>query len=204
VIDMKRIGSIAAGLLLLTGVAAAQEQTLINGEIDHGGYGALTVKTTRVNGETGVMMGAAGAWVIDHTVLVGFEGSGLVNRVEGNKLQASGEPYILRLNEGGIRIGYIHNSDDALHFTASTMIGAGSMTLSERFVWTDDDDFAWDIDQMYMIIEPEVAAELNITKWMRAQVGASYRIVTGADYEGMTSTDLSGPAGTVTLKFGVF
>jgi hypothetical protein len=201
---MKRIASVAAVLVLATASASAQESTLLNGNIDHGGYGGAIVKFTRVNGELGVMTGAGGAWIIDHNAYLGIEGTSLVNKVEGNTRQASGEPYILRLNEGGIRIGYIHNSDDALHFTVGTMIGAGSMTLSERYVWTDDDDFAWDVDQMYFIVEPEVAAEVNITSWMRAQVGASYRLVSGADYEGLRSGNLSGPAGTFMLKFGSF
>lgn len=193
-----------AVLFLLPILTTAQEATLISGDMDHGGYGGLVTKVTRINGEAGAMVGAEGAWIIDHTAYLGFQGTGLMNRIDAKKLQPSGRPYVLRLNEYGVRAGYIHNSDDLVHFSAGAIVGGGSMLLTERYVWTDDSDFHWDSDQMYFLVEPEVAAEINLTKWMRALVGASYRIVAGADYEGMTSSDLSGPAGTVTLKFGSF
>ncbi|HVK39585.1 MAG TPA: hypothetical protein VNA88_13690 [Candidatus Kapabacteria bacterium] len=200
---MKRIALLAA-LVLIPVVAAAQESTIFSGDIDHGGYGGMVTKLTSINGELGVMMGGEGAWVIDHTAYLGFQGTGLVNRMDAKKLQTNGEPYVLRVNEFGLRAGYIHNSDDVLHLTAGTLIGGGSMLLSERFVWTDDSDVQWDTDQMYFLLEPEVAAELNVTKWMRVAATGSYRFAIGADYEGMTESDLSGPTGSLTLRFGWF
>jgi hypothetical protein len=201
---MKRFALFSA-FLLMPLVAVAQDATLLGSDVDHGGYGGLVTKVTPINGETGVMLGGEAVWIIDRNLYVGIQALGIVNKVEAKVTQADGRPYLLWLNELGGRVGYILNPDEMIHFSGGALIGGGSMQFADRYFWSDPAKVETLGDQnYYFLVEPEVAAELNVTSWMRAKLGASYRIVAGADAEGMTNGDLSGPAGSLTLMFGSF
>lgn len=201
---MKRFAMLSA-ILLMPLVAAAQDATLLGPDVDHGGYGGLVTKVTPINGQAALMLGGEGVWIIDRSVYVGAQAMGIVNSVDAPKLQATGKPYLLWLNEAGVRGGYILNSDNLVHFSAGALVGAGSMQLADRYPWTDPAKVETYGDQdYYFLLEPEVGAELNVAPWMRARLGASYRIVSGAESEGMTNGALSGPAGSLTLMFGSF
>lgn len=201
---MKRFAVLSA-FLFLPLVAAAQDATLINGDVEHGGYAGIVTKVTPINGEAAVMLGLEGAWTIDNSMYVGVQGVGIVNNIEADKLQPNGKPYLMWINEAGGRIGYIHNDEDMIHFSAGALIGAGSIQLADRYPWRDPSRVETLGDQdYYFLVEPEVAAELNITSWMRAKVAGSYRFVTGVETEGIENSDVSGPAGSFTVMFGSF
>lgn len=200
---MKRLLAIAA-LALAPTMITAQESTLIEGDIDHGGYGAFVVKAAQIDGRTGAFVGGAGAWIIDHVAYLGIEGTGFTNRVDATSLKPDGNPYVLRFSEGGIRAGYIHRSDDLLHVTAGALIGGGTILRQRNVARGPEDLRDAASERVYFMVEPEIGAELNITTWMRAHLGASYRIVSVSDYEGLTSDDLSGPSASFSLRFGSF
>jgi hypothetical protein len=90
-----------------------------------------------------------------------------------------------------------------IHFTGGALIGAGSLQLADRYPWRDPAKIeTYGDEDYYLLIEPEVAAEINVTSWMRARLGASYRFVSGVETKNMTNADLDGPAGSFTLSFG--
>ena len=96
-----------------------QEETLVGtGEIDHGGYGALVVKVTGINGETAILVGGRGGWIINHTFVLGGGGYGLVNNLRpddpGSFLFPDGET-LLNFGYGGLELAYIINSDKLIH-----------------------------------------------------------------------------------------
>ncbi len=68
--------------VILTLPAFSQEQTLIgDGDIESGGFGGPAVKVTSINGETAVLIGGCGGWIINHTFVLGGAGYGLVTNV---------------------------------------------------------------------------------------------------------------------------
>jgi hypothetical protein len=200
-----KLFSLLSAILLMPLVAVAQDATLLDDQIDHGLYGGLITKVTPINGQAGFMVGAEATWIVDRELYVGAQVLGIANEVDAVKLQSNGTPYLMWANEIGGRAGYILNSEDLVHFSAGALVGAGSLQLADRYPWTDPADVETVGDQdYYLIVEPEVAAELNVAPWMRAKVAGSYRIVNGAETEGVTNGDLSGPAGSLTLMFGSF
>ena len=46
--------------------AFAQEQTLISGKVESGGFGGPTLKVTKMKGESGLLIGGRGGWIINH------------------------------------------------------------------------------------------------------------------------------------------
>jgi hypothetical protein len=69
-------------VFVFTFSAFAQETTLINGEIESGGFGGPVLKVTSINGENAVMIGGRGGWIINHSLVLGGGGYGLVTEVK--------------------------------------------------------------------------------------------------------------------------
>ncbi|MBK7412700.1 MAG: hypothetical protein IPI29_09130 [Ignavibacteria bacterium] len=61
-------------------------QTLIPaGEIHNGGFGALVVKVGAMDGETAVLFGGRGGWVINRTFVIGGGGYGYTDMMHHNQ-----------------------------------------------------------------------------------------------------------------------
>ena len=189
-------------LLLLTGMLAlpalAGEKTLIGDltEVEHGGFGGPVVRFTQINGEIGVLTGGRGGWIIDHRFVLGGGGFGLANRIDIQVPDATGATTEakLEMGYGGGMVEVIITSDELIHFSVECLVGAGGLT-SPDYPGEDDAFFA---------LEPGANLILNITKFFRFGLGASYRYIAGASYKGIDSSDLSGPSAVVTFKFGSF
>lgn len=186
--------------MLVTSVFA-QEQTLISGDLEIGGFGGPVVKLTQMVDDFGVLVGGRGGWIINHTITLGGGGYGLVNEIETVKISPDTTLY-LNMGYGGLEIGYVHASDKLVHFTVQTLIGVGGISHSERneFVKTN---FEGDPDAFF-VIEPSMDVVLNVTRYFRFAVGASYRYISGVDFSGIDDSDLNGLSAQITLKFGSF
>ena len=188
-------------ILMIAVPAFADEQTLISGDIESGGYGGIEVKFADINGEWEVLVGGRGAWIINHKFLLGGAGYGLAT--QGKISPQSVFPYYyyvdrFEMGYGGVMIGYVAGSDRLIHLTVETLIGGGGITpFNERY----DGDFDTDV---FFIAEPEVSFVANLTKMVRFGFGASYRFTSGVDYLGLDDNDISGPAINLMLKFGKF
>ncbi len=184
--------------------AKAQElQTLIEGDVTHGGFGGPIIKFGNVAGSSAVWVGGRGGWIINlneqHAISLGGGGYGLATNhrvpvpVDGND-----ELYALN-GYGGFIFEYTNQSYRLLHFTASTLIGGGGLMLRER----NYEDVSDDVNP-YFVLEPAVNAELNVTSFFRIAVGASYRMTSGISDFGYRDKDFSGLHGNITFKFGGF
>lgn len=183
-------------LLLLSTPASATERTLIIGQVEHGGFGGPVVKFTQINQKFGVLVGGRGGWIINHTFVIGGGGYGLVNQVNADVPDTT-----ISFGYGGGELEYIVRSDDVLHFTLQTLIGAGAVDLMEKdFVSSQSDHRA---DAVF-VGELNANLELNVTPWFRLNFGAGYRLVSGVNTPGLSNSDLGGPTGALTLKFGKF
>ncbi len=201
-------------ILMLVSVSMfAQEETLLSGEIEHGGFGGPVVKMTSVKKEFGVLVGGYGGWLINHTFMIGGGGYGLVNKIKGDQSAQNAyqvytdRPVNIEFGYGGVVFEYIHNSNSLIHFAFSTLIGAGGVTYNER----DYDDWDWDDhhnderpNDAFFVAEPEIKAELNVASFFRINVGGSYRFISGVNLVGLKNSDLSGPSANITFKFGKF
>ena len=197
--------NILVGLLVLLTTAfvfAADEETLIKGDVEHGGYGGPLVKFGQIHGDLGVAAGGKGGWIINHTFSIGGAGYGFSNDIIVGK-DANGKNLYLHAGYGGFLVEYISNSDDLIHTTYSLLIGAGgaNVSLNRMGDIPDPEDKSADA---FFVVEPEVNLDVNITKWMRGSVGAGYRFVSGVNLPGVSNSDLAGPTLQLVLKFGKF
>jgi hypothetical protein len=186
-------------VLMLSLSAYGDEETLISGDIESGGYGGVEVKFADINGEWEVLVGGRGGWIINHQFVLGGAGYGLATRGEIRPRVIY--PYYIdefEMGYGGVLLGYISRSDKLIHLTIETLIGGGGITPYDQ---TFNGEFDSDA---FFIVEPEVSFIANVSKLMRFGFGASYRITSGVEYLGLDDDDISGPAINLMVKFGKF
>ncbi len=183
-----------ACLLSVPVYAQEDAETLIQGDIEHGGFGGPVVKFSSMNNESAVLVGGRGGWIINHLISLGGGGYGLASEIQTNP----GE--LLVFGYGGFEMEYIIASDRLLHTTIRTLIGAGGLSSVNDDLSTDDETNG----DAFFVLEPSVNAELNLTQFFRLNAGLGYRYISGVDRFNLSDADVSGLNATLTLKFGLF
>lgn len=178
-----------------------QEQTLVGGgEITHGGFGGPVVKFTQIKNESAVLVGGRGGWIINHTFIIGGGGYGLATQIKTDDIFYN--EAFLNFGYGGLELEYIIQSDNVVHFSVYTLIGAGGITYNNNYM---EDWSSWDFgNDEFFVFEPAVNVEVNITSFFRINAGANYRYISGVNYDNLNNSDLAGFAGVLTFKFGSF
>lgn len=199
---MKKHLSLAILLLAAVGFAHAAEQTLLTGELVHGGYGAPVVKFSSISNNFAVFVGGQGGWIINHKLVLGAGGYGLVT---DHRLPSSydrrDDSDKLSVGYGGLFFGYIDDSDRIIHPTIQLLIGGGSLEPRK-----EGDDMYHDTNDYdaFFVLEPQMGVEVNFTTFLRLEMSLSYRWVNGVEKYGYADSDISGPSGTLVFKFGRF
>lgn len=182
-----------------------EEETLFQGEIVHGGFGGPVVKFTQVKDELGILVGGRGGWIINHALSLGGGGYRLVNPIGG----PSSLPYVeprLGLGYGGFEMEYIWRSGKRVHSTVMLLVGGGGSDYYEGnesgcCFDGEEDRKNWD---SFVVVEPSFQIELNVTQFLRINVGAGWRFVTGVEKYDLSNSDIGGPSVNFILKFGRF
>ena len=119
----------------------------------------------------------------------------------------AGKDLFLTGGYGGLYIEPILFPKLPVHLSFPTLFGAGGITyVSDRHNF--DTDFIED-SEVFLLIEPSAEIELNLTKFFRLAMGASYRFPTPFNI-GLTGSSiadaksLKGVSYLMTFKFGKF
>jgi hypothetical protein len=183
-----------------------------SGTFTSGGFGGPVLKLTSMFDNTSLLVGGRGAWVINRTFAIGGGGYGLVTPRTVRTGATSDLDTNYNVGYGGGELEVILMSDDVVHFSAMTLVGAGAVSTDTRSRRMQDGEWDWDhntiTSDVFFVLEPQVNVEVNLTEWFRIAAGASYRLVNGVDTRVGTTTignsDLSGLSGVLTLKFGLY
>lgn len=203
-------------IIFMPTLVLAQEETLLSGEVDHGGFGGPVVKVTRINGQDAVLVGGRGGWIINHSFVIGGGGYGLVTDVRPSVPGMLGQDKLM-LGYGGLELEFILQSDRVVHLTVPILIGAGAVGYRTGY-WDDDLNFNFTPGfdnrfDTFFIVEPGIDLELNVVSFFRINAGISYRHVagvgvptdiTGAPRPLTSNSDLRGVSWKIGFKFGSF
>ena len=176
-----------------------QVETLFSGEIESGGYGGVFIKFGEIYDGTGVFVGGQGGWVINHQLVIGGKGYGLANRTTVNSM----DNVKLEFGCGGGFIEYMLASHKLINASVHTMIGAGGV----NYVVDKYQEPHSEIDlngDAFFVMEPGANLNLNVHDKFKIGIGATYRFVSGVDYDTLSDSDLSGFSGEFIIKFGSF
>ena len=196
----------AIALFACAAHAAAQEQhTIFSGPVPTGSYGGPVAKITTVRDQAAILVGGHGGWILNHRLILGAGGYGVVNEVNAadGALPSEG-PLDVKFGYGGFEVEYLIHPNRLGHFGVSTLIGAGANNyVKDVGPIAKSNEQAGESDVVF-VMEPGVTAELNILTWLRLNGGVSYRLVRAVDQNNLKNRDFSGLAATVSFRFGRF
>lgn len=182
--------------------------TLMGQSNSVGGYGAISMKYTRLDERDAFVFGARGGLLLGHMVTIGLGGSGFFNDVHYDS--NLGYDISLAGGYGGFFFEPILMPKLPVHVSFPVLIGAGGasvVSVNKDNFW--EDNFRSEASDAFMVIEPGIEVELNVTHFFRFCVGGYYRYTTDINIEypieyTMPVDILRGFSGGVTFKFGKF
>ncbi|MDX9750611.1 MAG: hypothetical protein RBT71_05985 [Flavobacteriales bacterium] len=210
--------TIAAMSAMAQTTEEAPMRTLLGGEkkLHHGGWGALTTHHTRIMDQDALLLGARGAWLINHRISIGIGGHGLLTPVFNNAYDAhlieQGEVPLRRsslyMGYGGLLIEPVIAYRSPVHITLPVIVGAGGVTYGHSGRLPEDADaLAHEVRydaQAFFVVEPGIELEMNIIPLVRVGIGASYRYTSDLDLPATPKDALHGLSAGISVKVGAF
>lgn len=176
-----------------------------NGKTSHGGFGAIMVNYSQFDGKDALLIGGRGGWILNHGFSIGLGGYGLTTNTFLDEVIVD-KKVQLEAGYGGLYLEAIVGSKWPIHLSFPVLLGVGGAAYTSK---SDDSNDPWDYSVVedtdgFVVVEPGVNLELNITKFFRLGLGVNYRYIYGLDLIGTASDGLDGLSGGLTFKFGKF
>lgn len=172
--------------------------TLLSKSKSVGGYGSISMSYSDIYDRDAFVFGARGAVVISHIFALGLGGSGFVTdferAVDNTKMGYAG-------GYGGLIMEPIIFPRLPVHISIPLLVGAGGIALTSYDDNYEDDTHVLESDA-FLVVEPGVELELNVTKFFRFAFCGSYRFTSNIDLANAKSFD--GLTFGINLKFGRF
>ena len=170
-----------------------------------GGYIAPEIKVGDVHEDISLFVGGRMGFTFNDKFSMGLAGYGLVSNSNFD-INRTGTPESVSIGfgYGGLNMEYTLFSNKVVHFTIPVVVGVGGVYLYE-----DQGDYLYDNfydieNSAAFVVEPGVTVELNLFKFFRIDLGASYRYVAGTELVYLQDSDLSDLSFNATFKFGFF
>ncbi len=172
------------------------------------GYGALSTQYSRFNNQSALFAGAYGGWMINHKLMIGLGGYGLVTHHNGvgKNVETNGQN-AWKMGYGGLMLEYSFLQTRRIYFTVNTLIGGGIIKNGNGrgTVSQNGSDELSDIDASgFYVVQPSVNLEMAVNKWFHIGAGVGYRYITGADQPGISNSKMSARTASLSFKFGAF
>lgn len=182
-------------------------QTIFSKKKSNGGYGALNVGYTQIDGKDALISGVRGAFIFDHSFAIGLGGYGFVNNFDyDHHSNNPEEKFSLAGGYGGIFIEPILWGKKPVHLSFPILIGMGGVALINNNYW-DWDQYHYDStydDDFFFVVEPAVELEFNLARHFRLALAASYRFTSDIEMYETDEDVLNGFNFGATFKFGKF
>jgi hypothetical protein len=180
-------------------------KTLLGPDREGGVYAAFTTGYSVIDNRHAVLFGGRFGWLASHSIGVGFGATGFINEFHYEPTLAT--DVSLAGGYGGVYIEPILFPRFPVHLSFPVLIGAGGISYISRED-NRNNDLIRD-SEAFLIVEPAAEIELNLTKFCRLAMGATYRFPTSFDV-GLTGTpkaqaqSIKGWSYTLSIKFGKF
>lgn len=194
---------------------SAPMRTLFGGQkLTSSGWGAVTTHYTEVLGQSTLLVGMRGGWLIDHRLTIGLAGQGQVigtpNSGYDAHLLASGTalqlPSHLYMGYGGLLIEPVIGYRSPVHLSLPLIIGAGGVGYQWNGHFQDgfDPRDHRDDGQAFFVLEPGAELEINVIPLVRLGLGVSYRYTSDLDLPATPKDAVRGFNAGMSVKIGRF
>jgi hypothetical protein len=186
--------------LLFSLVSMAQNtgeyQTIFrNSNMQITGQGGFDMQFSSLGGYYAYGAGGSGGAVLNKTLLIG--GFGQEYTIDRTFAIHNVDYKNLEVGYGGLLFGYIHQGNRPMHVDAFLQVGWGALHAMDSDLPKISDNF--------MVLNPSVEVEFNLTCFFRIAVGGHYMFTTGINqYESIHNSDFSGSGGKLAFRFGWF
>ncbi len=171
------------------------------------GFGSLDMRMTEMKDDLGLLMGAHGGIILNNHFVIGLGGYGLTSNFKIENAETPDDLYLYG-GYGGLILGGIFSPKQVVHIYTPILIGAGGMEVTDRNYFNNFNRPApigtFSETSAFFVVEPGLEVEVNITRFFKIGLGASYRFIRESDLTMVTNKDLSGFSGGLSLKFGKF
>lgn len=213
---MKRIYYFLALLLLSAGIVSAQDdengyrnddefKTIFGGR-SVGGYGGFGLGYSVIDSRHALTFDARGGIILGHGLSLGIGGTGFINEYQYN--QEISKEVSLVGGYGGIYIEPILFPKLPVHLSFPVLVGMGGAAYT-TFVQDDNGNFTdennvEETSSVFLVIEPSVELEFNLTSFFRLAAFMSYRFTSELDMPSVPADALQSYTAGVRFKFGKF
>ncbi len=177
--------------------------------LSHGGYVSFDMDyTENILGRNGLLLGARGAWTIDHWFSMGMGGYGLVSGIQKDIGWSGNDPQSLKfhMGYGGMLIELTPLAKMPVHLTFPVLLGIGGCAfynVLDDNNWNYDSYLPEDTD-VFFIAQPQALLEINLLKHMRFGFGVTYRYVEDFNLIYTQADELNGMSYNFNIKLGKF
>jgi hypothetical protein len=152
-------------------------------------------KVSTLNGSTAQFVGAHGGLLVGNGILIG---GGVYTLTNGSRGRG--------LTYGGAVVGWQPWSYRALGVSLRSLVGLGSGTSTETVTLTDRNGRNLvreirNVSSNFFVAEPQADLLVRLTKHLRLDVGAGYRLTGGSRVNG-NGDHFSGASGSIALRIG--
>ena len=181
-------------------------QTLFDPRSGSGGYGAISIGYTKIDGRDAILMGGRGEWVIGHGFGLGLGGYGFVNDPIYNPIDELN--YSLAGGYGGLYMEPIIMGWFPVHLSVPILIGVGGVASTSYSANVYDPYEYWDgyVEDAtaFFVAEGGLELEFNLVRFFRLAVFSTYRFTSDIIMENTAEDALRGWSYGITFKFGSF
>ena len=178
--------------------------TLFNRNNSNGGYGAISLNYSQIDNKDAFIMGARGSWIIDHSLAIGLGGYGFINGVDTDYIFDNDHEYDLGGGYGGLIIEPILAPRLPVHISVPILLGVGGVGYVDSYDDWDNWYFDDDRSDAFLVLEPGIELEFNMSKHVRMAASLSYRFTSDVELENIQSDVLEGTTVGLVFKFGKF
>ena len=208
-------------LVLLTFNSQAQEeaQTLFSGiGVEKvAGFGGPWLAFTELKGTSKAMLGGKFGAIFNNQIGFGVIGMGFAGgmKFRGDNLRGDTNAELkAAYGAGGIFLEYIVGLPKVIHLSFPVNVMVGGTKVEQDIITminpptnlnSDDDDDDIKIESnSFLVLEPGVNLELNISRNFILGGNVSYRYVSGSNLKNISDDNLSGLSFGIVVKFGNF
>ena len=180
-------------------------KTLLGRNREGGGYCVFTSGYSVIDNKDAVLLGGRFGWLASHSIGIGLGATGFINEYHYEPL--IDKNVFLAGGYGGLYIEPILLPRSPVHLSFPVLFGAGGISYVSKE--SDLNNNMIQDSEAFLLIEPAAELELNLTRFFRLSIGASYRFPSAfnvgvSDTPKASAGSLKGVSYTVSLKFGKF
>lgn len=170
---------------------------------ESGAFGAPVLKFTKLINHSALMVGGRGGWIINQRFVIGAGIYALTSNIEipityGHSSQSA----TINFNYGGLEFEFLLLQQSKFNISMAMLCAGGGVEFYYNNKGTAS-SFSSSID--LLVWEPQLNFEVELYKWLHADAGASYRIISSyTEANNITKDDLQGASFQLTFKFGAY